>query len=79
MNTKNIQNVLEHIEIALKAKEIIDSFKPDVVILSDDNALKYVYEPYYYKSKIPFVFVESMVLLQNIVWEIILQEWKKFS
>lgn len=56
MNTKNIQNVLEHIEIALKAKEIIDSFKPDVVILSDDNALKYVYEPYYYKSKIPFVF-----------------------
>lgn len=56
MDTKNIKSVLEHIEMALKAKELIDSFKPDVVILSDDNALKYIYEPYYYNSKIPFVF-----------------------
>ena len=41
---------------ALKAKEIIREWKPDVVIASDDNAAKYLIVPYFMNSKIPFVF-----------------------
>lgn len=41
---------------ALKAKEIIREWKPDVVIASDDNAAKYLITPYFMNSKIPFVF-----------------------
>lgn len=40
----------------LKAKNLIDSWKPDVVIASDDNASKYLIVPYYKDSKLPFVF-----------------------
>lgn len=40
----------------LKAKNLIDQFKPDVVICSDDNAAKYLIVPYFYNSNIPFVF-----------------------
>ena len=41
---------------ALKAKEIIREWEPDVVIASDDNATKYLIVPYFMNSKIPFVF-----------------------
>ena len=41
---------------ALKAKEIIREWKPDVVIASDDNAAKYLIVPYFMNSEIPFVF-----------------------
>jgi ABC-type uncharacterized transport system substrate-binding protein len=41
---------------ALKAKNIIDNWKPDVVITSDDNAAKYLIVPYYKRSELPFVF-----------------------
>lgn len=41
---------------AKKAKQLIDSMQPDVVIASDDNASRYVIEPYYRESDIPFVF-----------------------
>lgn len=41
---------------ALEAKKLIDSKNPDVVIFSDDNAAKYLVEPYYKDSKIPFIF-----------------------
>jgi ABC-type uncharacterized transport system substrate-binding protein len=41
---------------ALKAKKIIDEFKPDLVIASDDNASKYLVMPYYKDKKLPFVF-----------------------
>lgn len=43
-------------EAGLKAKKIIEEFKPNVVICSDDNAAKYVIVQYYYNSNIPFVF-----------------------
>ncbi len=43
-------------EAALKAKELIETWKPDVVIASDDNTSKYIIEPYYKNSDIPFVF-----------------------
>jgi ABC-type uncharacterized transport system substrate-binding protein len=41
---------------ALKAKAEIEAFKPDVVIASDDNASKYLIEPYYKNASLPFVF-----------------------
>ena len=41
---------------ALKAKAVIEEFKPDVVIASDDNASKYLVMPYYKDAKLPFVF-----------------------
>lgn len=41
---------------ALDAKAIIESFNPDVVIASDDNASKYLIQPYYKNANQPFVF-----------------------
>jgi hypothetical protein len=41
---------------ALKAKEAIEAFKPDVVTASDDNASKYLIAPYYKDADLPFVF-----------------------
>lgn len=41
---------------ALKAKEVIETFQPDVVIASDDSASKYLIEPYYKDAVLPFVF-----------------------
>ncbi|MEI6126569.1 MAG: ABC transporter substrate binding protein [Pseudomonadota bacterium] len=40
---------------AEKVKAEIQIWKPDVVILADDNAAKYVYVPFYKESSIPFV------------------------
>ena len=39
-----------------KVKAVIDEFKPDVVIVADDNASRYVVVPYYKDGNIPFVF-----------------------
>ena len=41
---------------ALKTKSLIEVFRPDVVIASDDNASKYLIMPYYRNAKLPFVF-----------------------
>lgn len=41
--------------IALEARELIDSWKPDLVFTSDDNAQLYVAQ-YYVNTDIPFVF-----------------------
>lgn len=41
---------------ALQAKELIASFRPDVVIASDDNASKYLIMPYFKDASLPFVF-----------------------
>ena len=41
---------------ALAAKEIIESWKPDVVVTADDIAVKYLIEPFYKNKKTPFVF-----------------------
>ncbi len=43
-------------EAALKAKAEIEAFKPDVVIAADDNAAKFLIEPYFKNDKLPFVF-----------------------
>jgi ABC-type uncharacterized transport system substrate-binding protein len=39
-----------------KAKAEIEAFKPDLVILSDDNAVKYLLQPSYKDAALPFVF-----------------------
>lgn len=41
---------------ALKAKDVIDQWKPEVVIISDDNAAKYLVLPYYHSSPLSIVF-----------------------
>jgi hypothetical protein len=41
---------------AQKAKSEIESFQPDVVIASDDNASKHLIQPFYKDADLPFVF-----------------------
>jgi len=41
---------------ALRAKEVIERFRPDVVTTSDDNAAQYLIMPYYKDAALPFVF-----------------------
>ncbi len=41
---------------AQKAQAVINEFRPDVVIASDDNASKFLIEPYYKDGDLPFVF-----------------------
>jgi len=43
-------------QAALEARAIIDSWKPDLLIASDDNASKYLIEPYYKNTSLPVVF-----------------------
>ena len=56
MDTK--RNISEKFikEAALKVKKLIEEWRPDIVIASDDNASKYVVAPYYRNSDLPFVF-----------------------
>ena len=42
--------------VALKVKEFIENWQPDLVITTDDNAAKYLVAPYFKNSGIPFVF-----------------------
>jgi ABC-type uncharacterized transport system substrate-binding protein len=42
--------------LPLKAKEIIEAFKLDVVIAADDNASKFLTMPYFKDAALPFVF-----------------------
>ncbi len=41
---------------ALRAREAIEKFRPDVVIASDDNAVKYLVVPYLKDTTLPVVF-----------------------
>jgi ABC-type uncharacterized transport system substrate-binding protein len=56
MDTK--QNAAEAFKksAALKVKQFIDFWQPDLVIASDDNAAKYLIVPYFKGGDIPFVF-----------------------
>jgi ABC-type uncharacterized transport system substrate-binding protein len=56
MDTKRNPSVEFAQAAALKVKTEIDTWKPDVVIFSDDNPFKYVLMPYYKNSNIPFVY-----------------------
>ncbi|ACL02644.1 ABC transporter substrate-binding protein [Desulfatibacillum aliphaticivorans] len=56
MDTKRQSGEEYKKSVSLKAKALIDSFKPDVVIASDDNAAKYLVEPYLKNTATPVVF-----------------------
>lgn len=43
-------------QAGLRAKSIIEDYRPDVVITCDDPAFKYVIMPYYRNATLPFVF-----------------------
>lgn len=55
LNTILNKNEEDWIENAKKAKELIDSWKPDLIYASDDNAQKYVSEDYL-NTDLPWVF-----------------------
>lgn len=56
MDTKRNTSTNFMRESAIKAKALIESFKPDIVIASDDNAAKYLIRPFYRDAALPFVF-----------------------
>ena len=56
MNTKRNKTEEHKLAAAAEAREIIESWQPDVVLTSDDNAAKYLIVPHYKDSEIPFVF-----------------------
>jgi len=56
MDTKRNKNIDFIKAQALKAKNLIEKVKPDIVLTSDDNAAKFLIVPYFKDSKIPFIF-----------------------
>lgn len=56
MDTKRNPSVEFAQKAALDVKNVIDTWKPDVVIASDDNPFKYVLMPYYKNSNVSFVY-----------------------
>ena len=56
MDTRLAKSEDEKKQAALLAKQVIESWRPDVVITSDDNAAKYLIQPYYQGAALPFVF-----------------------
>ncbi len=56
MDTKRHKSEKFKKAAAVRAKKLIESWQPDVVIASDDNAAKYLIAPYYNGSNLPFVF-----------------------
>jgi ABC-type uncharacterized transport system substrate-binding protein len=47
----------EHLaKVSQEAKKIIEDWKPDVVLVSDDPAMKGIYAPFYKDKELPFVF-----------------------
>ena len=56
MDTKRRSSTEAKKASALAAKAIIESWKPDIVITADDNAVKYLIEPFYKNKTLPFVF-----------------------
>ena len=56
MDTKRNKDMASKKAAALKAKALIESWQPDVVITSDDNAARFLIKAYYKDHEIPFVF-----------------------
>jgi len=56
MDTKRNTKEDFKMNAALDIKKMIQEFKPELVITSDDNAAKYLIVPYYYNKKLPFIF-----------------------
>ncbi len=56
MDTKRHGDEASKKQAGLDAKAAIEKSKPDLVILSDDNAVKYLLQPFYKDAALPFVF-----------------------
>ena len=56
MDTKRNKSAEFKEAAAVQVKAEIESWQPDVVIVSDDNAAKYVVQQYYRDAEVPFVF-----------------------
>ena len=57
MKTQQMTKEEDKIAAGLAAKTMIDAYKPDLVVTSDDAAAKYLIVPYYKDSTLPFLFV----------------------
>jgi ABC-type uncharacterized transport system substrate-binding protein len=56
MDTKRKGDERSKRQAGLEAKAAIERAKPDVVIVSDDNAVQYLLQPFYRDASLPFVF-----------------------
>ena len=56
MDTKINRSEAFKRKAALAAKGLIEHYRPDLIICSDDNAAKYLIVPYYINSAFPVVF-----------------------
>jgi hypothetical protein len=56
LDAKNHSDPEEAQEAAFEVKKTINSFQPDVLIVADDSAFKYVVEEYYRDAELPVVF-----------------------
>ncbi|MFI0378054.1 MAG: hypothetical protein ACH253_17980, partial [Candidatus Thiodiazotropha sp.] len=56
MDTKRHKDEVSKKKAARKARELIERWRPDVVITADDNAAKYVIKPFFKDHQVPFVF-----------------------
>ena len=56
MDTKRNKHPEHMRKAGLEVKQIIDRWKPDIVITADDNAAKYVIQAHFKDHEIPFVF-----------------------
>lgn len=57
LDSKNIQDEKILKERALEAKKMIDRWKPDIMIATDDAINKYLVMPYYKDSALPIIFM----------------------
>ncbi len=56
MDTKRNASEAFKVNAGTQVKRLIDLFQPDVVITTDDNAIKYLFLPFFADSDLPFVF-----------------------
>ncbi len=56
LDSKRRKNGKQIRRAALAAKRVIEEWKPDIVVTSDDNAVKYLLVPYFRNAAIPFVY-----------------------
>lgn len=56
MNSKIDSSKISIEKAALRAKELIEKWKPDILVASDDNAAKYLLVPYYRNKSLPTIF-----------------------
>jgi ABC-type uncharacterized transport system substrate-binding protein len=56
MDTKRKKSIEDKQAAAMEARQLIDTWRPDVVITADDNAAKYLIQPFFRDADTPFVF-----------------------